>query len=33
MHFYPFVTVIEKVDEPVEKFFADKHGTQWQPFL
>ncbi|MHB1158368.1 MAG: class I SAM-dependent methyltransferase [Phycisphaerales bacterium] len=33
IHFYPLVTVIEKADEPVKKFFADKHGTQWQPFL
>ena len=33
MHFYPFVTVIEKAAVPVDKFFADKRGTLWQPFL
>lgn len=33
VHFYPYVTVIEKADLPVEQFLSLKHGTQWQPFL
>ncbi len=33
IHLYPFVTVVEKGDSPVDKFVAPKHGTQWQPFL
>lgn len=33
IHLYPFVTVIEKGDSPVDKLVAPKHGTQWQPFL
>lgn len=32
VHFYPYVTVIEKADKPVEQFIAPKHGTEWQPF-
>ncbi len=32
IHFYPFVTVIEKNDGPVE-LTARKRGTEWQPFL
>jgi hypothetical protein len=33
VHFYPFVTVIEKADRPVKQFLSLKHGTTWQPFL
>ncbi len=33
VHLYPFVTVIEKLENPVNKFIAPKRGTQWQPFL
>ena len=33
MHFYPYVTVIEKNDAPVTSLSAPKHGTEWQPFL
>lgn len=33
IHFYPYVLVIEKNAEPVERFCAPKHGTEWQPFL
>jgi hypothetical protein len=33
IHFYPFVTVIEKTHSPVAQFAAPKHGTEWQPFL
>jgi len=33
VHLYPFMTVIEKTDRPVDQFIAPKHGTEWQPFL
>ena len=33
VHFYPFVTVIEKTAAPVEELICPKHGTEWQPFL
>jgi hypothetical protein len=33
VHFYPFVTVLEKGDSPVQQFISPKHGTEWQPFL
>lgn len=33
VHFYPYVTVIEKVDSSVQQFIAPKRGTEWQPFL
>jgi len=33
IHFYPYVLVIEKNDEPIERFCAPKHGSEWQPFL
>jgi len=32
VHFYPYVTVIEKAENPVRQFIAPKHGTEWQPF-
>ena len=33
VHFYPFMTFIEKADRPARRFIAPKHGTEWQPFL
>jgi hypothetical protein len=33
IHFYPFVTVIEKYAQPVRQFTNPKRGTEWQPFL
>lgn len=33
IHFYPFVVVIEKVDEGLEHFVAPRRGSQWEPFL
>lgn len=32
IHVYPYVTVIEKHERPVEEFRAPKHGTEWQPY-
>lgn len=33
VHFYPFVSVLERNETPVNELRARKHGTQWQPFL
>jgi Methyltransferase domain len=33
IHFYPFMTVIEKADWPIRRFVAPQRGTEWQPFL
>ncbi len=33
IHFYSFVTVIEKAHRPVRYLIAPKHGTEWQPFF
>ncbi len=33
VHLYPFVTVIEKPRNSVDRLVAVKHGTEWQPFL
>jgi len=33
IHFYPYVTVVERTVAPISEFVAPKHGTQWQPFL
>ena len=33
MHFYPFMTVIERLAAPLNELVAPKHGTEWQPFL
>ena len=33
IHFYPFVTVVEKAKAPTAELISAKHGTQWQPFL
>jgi hypothetical protein len=32
IHLYPFITVIEKADNPPKQLTSEKHGTQWQPF-
>lgn len=33
IHLYPFVTVIEKRAEPLDRLICEKHGTRWQPFI
>jgi hypothetical protein len=33
IHYYPYVVVIEKYASMPSGFIAQKHGTQWQPFL
>jgi hypothetical protein len=33
VHFYPFVCVIEKRANRLERLSAPKHGTSWEPFL
>jgi len=33
LHLYPFVTVVEKAQYPVNELVAPKHGTEWQPFF
>jgi hypothetical protein len=33
IHFYPFLTVIERNVAPVTELSAPKHGTEWPPFL
>lgn len=33
IHHYPFITVIEKRDQPIQGLVAPRHGTEWQPFL
>jgi SAM-dependent methyltransferase len=33
IHQYPFVTVIEKCEHPKDRLIAERHGTEWQPFL
>jgi hypothetical protein len=33
IHSYPYVTVIEKRQEPLGEFLAPKRGTEWEPFL
>lgn len=32
VHFYPYVTVVERATDPVARFEAPKHGTEWAPF-
>jgi hypothetical protein len=32
VHLYPFVTVIEKREVPLDVLVAEKRGTEWQPF-
>lgn len=32
VHFYPYVTVIEKADQPVQRFTSPRRGTEWQPW-
>ncbi len=31
MHFYPYVTVIEKREERLERLISPRQGTEWQP--
>jgi hypothetical protein len=33
MHFYPYVTVVERTPAPVTEFVSLRHGTEWEPFL
>lgn len=33
IHFYPFVTVIEKADRRVPQLTERRHGTEWQPWM
>ena len=33
IHFYPFLTVIERNRAPVKELLAPKYGTEWQPYL
>ncbi|MEZ5939832.1 MAG: hypothetical protein R3C18_00480 [Planctomycetaceae bacterium] len=33
IHFYPYLCVIEKHEQPPESLLAPKHGTEWQPHL
>ena len=33
IHFYPYLLVIEKRMQPIERLSEPKHGTHWQPFL
>jgi Methyltransferase domain len=30
-HFYPFVTVVEKRADRLDRLISSKHGTEWQP--
>lgn len=32
IHFYPYVTVVEKAASPREVLSHERHGTEWQPF-
>ena len=32
IHFYPYVTILEKSGKPLENLIAPKHGTEWQPY-
>ncbi len=31
--FYPYMTVLERREAPLEELVAPRHGSQWQPFL
>ena len=33
VHFYPYVTVIEKTETAITEFSSEMHGTEWQPTL
>ena len=33
VHQYPFVTVIEKNEQPMDQLISEHHGTEWQPFM
>ncbi len=32
VHCYPYLTVIEKRERPLDRLECPKHGTEWQPF-
>ncbi len=32
IHLYPFISVIERSQQPMESFAAPRRGTEWQPF-
>ena len=31
VHFYPYLTVIVKAQQSIEKLISPRHGTSWQP--
>lgn len=33
VHLYPWVVVIERNEQPPDRLFSPRHGTEWQPFL
>ncbi len=33
IHFYPFLVVIEKSEQPVDRLVAPRRGSHWEPFL
>lgn len=33
IHFYPYMVVVERNMQPVDRLLSVKQGTQWQPFL
>ena len=33
VHFYPYVTVIERTETPITQLSSEQHGTEWQPPL
>ncbi len=33
LHWYPYMTVIEKLGAPIVELISRKHGSQWEPFL
>jgi len=33
IHAYPFVSVIEKREVPLQQFVSATHGTEWQPLI
>ncbi len=32
VHIYPYMYIIEKLEQPREELFSQKNGTEWQPF-
>lgn len=33
VHFYPYLTIVERASGPNSEYVSSKRGTQWQPFL